>query len=124
MRNKNWLARPVLLVPFSHSLDCSGAWPHLLPLPRPLPLLPLAQMASLAAGGLLVGLTAGYATRRLLRHLRWRGASTSQEVAAILGMSYFSYFCADAILGFSGEPGGWADRLVVHSELKPSWEHT
>jgi hypothetical protein len=32
----------------------------------------------LAAGGVLVGLTAGMLTRRLLRMLRWHGASTSQ----------------------------------------------
>ena len=46
----------------------------------PLQVLPLlaSQIARLAAGGVAVGLAGGWLTRRLLRVLRWYGASASQ----------------------------------------------
>ncbi|KAL4858875.1 Protein ACTIVITY OF BC1 COMPLEX KINASE 3 [Chlorella vulgaris] len=62
----------------------------------PLSVLPLA------AGGVLVGLAAGWLTRRLLRTLRWHGASLSQEVAAIQAMGYLAFYVANSPLKVSG----------------------
>jgi NhaP-type Na+/H+ or K+/H+ antiporter len=56
----------------------------------------------LAAGGVLVGLAAGYATRRLLRVLRWHGASAAQEAAFIQAMGYLTFYLANAQLQVSG----------------------
>jgi hypothetical protein len=44
-------------------------------------LIPSLALLQLAAGGVLVGLMAGGLTRRLLRLLRWHGASASQVSA-------------------------------------------
>lgn len=55
-----------------------------------------------SAGGLLVGLTLGYVTLRLLRLLRWHGASTFQEVAAIQALGYLAFYVANAPLQVSG----------------------
>jgi hypothetical protein len=44
-------------------------------------LIPSLALLQLAAGGVLVGLMAGVLTRRLLRMLRWHGASASQVSA-------------------------------------------
>ncbi|GAB4814387.1 hypothetical protein N2152v2_001433 [Parachlorella kessleri] len=60
------------------------------------------EIARLALGGLLVGLTLGYLTLRLLRMLRWHGASTAQEAAAILAMSYLTFYAANSPLRVSG----------------------
>jgi NhaP-type Na+/H+ or K+/H+ antiporter len=50
-----------------------------------------------------VGLAAGMLTRRLLRVLRWYGASASQEVAAIQATSFLAFYVANSPLGVSGE---------------------
>lgn len=67
--------------------------------PSLLSVLPLlgAEVARLAAGGVAVGLVAGALTRRLLRVLRWHGASTSQarQQAGIRAC-----MSADWLLGF------------------------
>ncbi|PRW44236.1 Sodium hydrogen exchanger 7 [Chlorella sorokiniana] len=70
----------------------------------PLAVLPLlgAEIAQLAAGGVAVGLAAGWLTRRLLRLLRWFGASASQEVATIVAVGYLAFYLANAPLRVSG----------------------
>ena len=70
----------------------------------PLAVLPLLarETAALAAGGVCVGLAAGWLTRRLLRALRWHGASASQEVAASIAIAYLCFYAANAPLGVSG----------------------
>ena len=61
-----------------------------------------ADIARLAAGGAVVGLTFGYLTKRLLRWLRWQGASAPQEIAAILAVSVLCFYVANAPLEVSG----------------------
>lgn len=57
---------------------------------------------SACAGGAVVGLTFGYLTKRLLRWLRWQGASAPQEIAAILAVSVLCFYVANAPLEVSG----------------------
>lgn len=53
-----------------------------------------------------MGLAAGVLTRRLLRVLRWYGASASQEVAAIQATGFLVFYLANSPLGVSGERRG------------------
>lgn len=66
--------------------------------PSLLSVLPLlgTEIARLAAGGVAVGLVAGALTRRLLRLLRWYGASTSQVGLPLLDLLFIGVGSRDA----------------------------
>ncbi|PSC69954.1 Sodium hydrogen exchanger 7 [Micractinium conductrix] len=96
------------------------------PVPSPLSVLPMLtwHIAVLAAGGVAVGLAAGWATTRLLRLLRWYGASAAQQVALILAGAYLSFYLANAPLAVSGVTSvvvyGLYGNSVAHFELEAS----
>lgn len=60
------------------------------------------EIARLAAGGALVGLLFGWLTLKCLRLLRRTGASGPRELAFIQGMSFFTFYIANAPLNVSG----------------------
>jgi NhaP-type Na+/H+ or K+/H+ antiporter len=84
-------------IPFFYHL-CVSITPH------PSQFLPsaCAHLCVLSFGGAGLGLAAGFCFRRLLRLLRWHGASVAQEAAAIVSLAYLTYYAAEAMLHVSG----------------------